>query len=76
MHALTNIRLIEAGGDYCTLAANGGIDRYDLRTRQTGRLFVRYTYRLRRQAETWRIAEKRIVILNDLLPGAVDVNAL
>jgi 3-phenylpropionate/cinnamic acid dioxygenase small subunit len=76
MHAISNVRILEEGRDTMTVASNAGIDRYELRTRRADRLFARYTHVLAKRNEGWRIAQKRIVILNDLLPGAVDINSV
>lgn len=76
VHAITNIRLLAATEHRLTVAANAGIDRYDLRSRQASRLFARYTIDLVEHDAQWRIARKHIVIVNDLLPGAVDINAI
>jgi 3-phenylpropionate/cinnamic acid dioxygenase small subunit len=76
LHAITNIRLLTSAPEEMTVASNAGVDRYDLRTRTAGRLFARYTHRFAADGGRWRIAEKRIVILNDLLPGAVDINSI
>lgn len=76
LHAITNVRLVESSSERLMVASNAGIDRYDLRTRTASRLFARYTHVLTATGAGWRIAEKRIVILNDLLPGAVDINSI
>jgi 3-phenylpropionate/cinnamic acid dioxygenase small subunit len=76
MHAITNVRLIDAGDATLELAANVSVDVFNLRDHTTHRLFGRYEHRLVAVDGTWRIARKITVLLNDYLPSVVDIYAV
>jgi len=73
MHALTNVRLVEASDAVLDLEANFSVDVVSLRDRATHRLFGRYAHRLAMREGAWRIARKVVTVLNDDLPSVVDV---
>ncbi|HUA51494.1 MAG TPA: aromatic-ring-hydroxylating dioxygenase subunit beta [Candidatus Sulfotelmatobacter sp.] len=73
MHALTNVRLVEASDAVLDLEANFSVDVVNLRNRATHRLFGRYAHRLAMREGAWRIARKVVTVLNDDLPSVVDV---
>jgi benzoate/toluate 1,2-dioxygenase subunit beta len=68
VHAVTNV-LVEpdnrVSASFCT-------QLYDVRAERTHAFFGRYEYRLRREADAWRIAMKKILLLNDVIPTVVD----
>jgi 3-phenylpropionate/cinnamic acid dioxygenase small subunit len=68
VHAVTNI-LVE-GGD--RVAASFTVHTYDVRAQRTHVFFGRYEYRLRETNAGWRIAAKKILLLNDVIPTVVD----
>jgi 3-phenylpropionate/cinnamic acid dioxygenase small subunit len=73
MHAITNVRLIEASDAALELAANVSIDLFSLKDHTSHRLFGRSEHRLVGGDGAWRIARKRVVLLNDYLPSVVDI---
>ena len=70
VHQVTNI-LVE-GDD--RVAASFSTHQFDKRAERTHTFFGRYEYRLVRTAEDgdWKIALKKILLLNDTIPTVVD----
>ncbi len=73
MHAVTNIRLLEAGEAALTLEANLSVDLFSLKDHTSHRLFGRTEHRLVAEDGAWRIARKTVVLLNDYLPSVLDI---
>jgi len=72
VHAVTNV-LVEAGGvDEAQSTASFTVHLRDVRAERSHVFFGRYEYRLRRLADDWRIARKKILLLNDVIPTVVD----
>jgi 3-phenylpropionate/cinnamic acid dioxygenase small subunit len=69
VHQVTNI-FVEAG-DRVTAAFS--VHLFDKRAERTHIFFGRYDYRLARDADAaWKIAAKKILLLNDTIPTVVD----
>lgn len=69
-HSITNVELDEAGDDLIRLAACFCVD-YHVKTR-SDRFFGRYYHSLRRVDGEWRVAQQKIVVLNDYIPTMLD----
>jgi len=76
MHAITNVRLAPAAPGRRVVHSNFSVDAYDLRRHDSSRLFGRYEHELRNVGDGWKIARKKIIVLNDRLPPVVDVYSL
>lgn len=50
--------------------------RFDVRMNRADCFFGRYEYRVVNIDRQWRIARKKILLLNDTIPTVVDINAL
>lgn len=75
-HSLSNIELLEEEGERLVLRANWTVHRFLPRERSSEVFFGSYTYGLRRVDAGWRIARKKILLLNDYLPGQIDLHSL
>jgi len=76
LHAITNARLIHETPGERRVHSNFSVDVYDLRRHESSRLFGHYEHELFNRGDGWKIARKKIVVLNDLLPPVVDVYSL
>lgn len=76
VHAVTNVLVGEAEGDDAQVTASFSVHSYDVRAERTHVFFGRYEYRLRRAGGDWRIAAKKILLLNDVIPTVVDFYAV
>ena len=70
-HVVSNIVVTAEHESGLEAAASWIVHAYGLRGTSTRS--GRYDYRLRRSAQGWRIARKKIVMIDDRLEGAVDV---
>ncbi len=76
VHAVTNV-LIEGGEDDGTaVSASFTVHLFDVRARRTHVFFGRYEHLLRPADAGWRIARKKIFLLNDIIPTVVDFYSL
>jgi len=71
-HAITNVRLQARTEDAMTVASGWTVHEYSTRTSQSSVLFGRYEHGLVLRSDGWRIRRKKVVIVNDCLPAAVD----
>ena len=72
VHSVTNVLVLAANEAEASLSASFAVHLYDVRAERTHIFFGRYEHRLRREAEGWRIAAKKILLLNDVIPTVVD----
>jgi 3-phenylpropionate/cinnamic acid dioxygenase small subunit len=70
-HLVSNVRLGEQKGDELQVFAKWQTRSF--RNQVTDTYYGSYEYRLRKAGADWRIARKRIVVLNDVLYTAVDI---
>ena len=68
VHMVTNI-MVEEGN---RVAASFATHLFDKRAERTHSFFGRYDYHLVRTDDGWRIAMKKIILLNDTIPTVVD----
>lgn len=76
VHQVTNVMVLEATEGAATVSAAFTCHRYDVRMNRTDCFFGRYEYALVLQDGAWRIARKKIVLLNDTIPTVVDINSI
>lgn len=76
VHQVTNVLVLDAGEDAATVAAAFTCHRFDVRMSRTDCFFGRYDYQLVLQGADWRIARKKITLLNDTVPTVVDINSI
>src|SRR5688572_29700817 len=72
VHSVTNVLVERSDGDDAEVAASFSVHQYDMRAERTHVFFGRYEYRLRHEAGDWRIATKKILLLNDVIPTVLD----
>jgi 3-phenylpropionate/cinnamic acid dioxygenase small subunit len=76
-HAITNILLGEPLNDTTiSVQANFTTHQFSPKEKAVEVFFGRYEHTLLLQCTTWRIARKKIILLNDYLPAKVDVFSL
>lgn len=76
VHAITNV-LVECGvDDSAGVSASFTVHRYDVRSERSHVFFGRYEYALVREGADWRIAAKKILLLNDVIPTVLDFYAV
>jgi len=68
VHQVTNILVEDAN----RVTASFATHLFDKRAERTHTFFGRYDYRLVRTDDGWRIAQKKILLLNDTIPAVVD----
>ena len=68
VHQVTNV-LVESGD---AVSASFSVQLCDVRAERTHAFFGRYEYLLRYEADSWRIAAKKILLLNDVIPTVID----
>ena len=68
VHGVTNV-LVEEGN---RVAASFAVHTHDVRAGRSHVFFGRYEYRLRPAEAGWKIAAKKILLLNDTIPTVVD----
>ncbi|MBA4353105.1 MAG: aromatic-ring-hydroxylating dioxygenase subunit beta [Novosphingobium sp.] len=76
VHQVTNVLVIAAHGDSAEVSAAFTCHRFDVRMNRADCFFGRYEYHLVRTGPDWKIARKKIVLLNDTIPTVVDINAI
>ena len=75
-HLVGSTRIVRGDASEALVHSNWNCQRLDLRTSQTQMLFGRYEHHLRLDAEGWRIAGKKVVLMNDRIPTMVDFYCL
>ena len=75
-HLVGSTRIVRCDASEALVHSNWNCQRLDLRTSQTQMLFGRYEHHLRLDAEGWRIAGKKVVLMNDRIPTMVDFYCL
>jgi len=70
-HQVTNIRLGERHDNELVVYAQWQAKSYQVD--QTSTFYGRYEYRLMQVAHEWRIRKKKIVLINDVIEGVLDI---
>jgi len=73
VHTVTNVLVEQAENDWGTVSAAFIVHRFDARRERDHAFFGRYEYRLQSRDGAWRIAMKKILLLNDIIPTVLDV---
>lgn len=76
VHLVSNILVERAEGENADVAASFAVHLHDVRAERTHVFFGRYEYRLVRKADGLRIATKKVLLLNDLIPTVVDIYSI
>jgi 3-phenylpropionate/cinnamic acid dioxygenase small subunit len=72
VHGVTNILVERTDGDEADISSSFTVHLHDKRSERTHIFFGRYEHGLRRVDGEWRIARKKILLLNDTIPTVVD----
>ncbi|OJU18012.1 MULTISPECIES: aromatic-ring-hydroxylating dioxygenase subunit beta [unclassified Sphingomonas] len=72
VHLITNVRLAEADAASAVVASNVAVHLFDKRAGRSHAFFGRYRHELRFDGQSWLIAAKTIVLLNDTIPTVLD----
>lgn len=76
VHLVTNVMVTDQGDKGAEVSAAFTCNRFDVRMNRADCFFGRYEYRLVQAGEDWKIARKKIVLLNDTIPTVVDINSI
>lgn len=76
VHQVTNVLLLSVEPGAAEVSAAFACHRFDVRMNRADCFFGRYEYRLVFETEQWRIARKKILLLNDTIPTVVDINSI
>jgi benzoate/toluate 1,2-dioxygenase subunit beta len=71
-HQVTNVRTEETGSERILARSAWSCHVFDLRAREQQVYFGHYEHRLAAEGGKLSIAEKKIVLLNDLITGSID----
>ena len=72
LHQIGNVELRAGGPAYVETEATFAVHVYDPRTAKEHTRFGRYEHVLSREGDTWRIAKKKIILVNDKVPAVLD----
>jgi 3-phenylpropionate/cinnamic acid dioxygenase small subunit len=70
-HQVSNVLLLDHAPGRMTLHASFRVDYF--RNKQPGAFFGLYEHRLVQEGDAWRIAGKRITLMNDFIPTVLDL---
>jgi len=72
-HAITNVQMAGPAADSAaTVKSSWTVNTFNPRRKAQHVFFGRYEHGLRREGDAWRIASKKILLLNDYIPTVVD----
>jgi benzoate/toluate 1,2-dioxygenase subunit beta len=72
VHAVTNVLVERADDVTADVVSSFTVHQHDVRSGQSHVFFGRYEHRLVRQGDSWLIARKKILLLNDIIPAVID----
>jgi 3-phenylpropionate/cinnamic acid dioxygenase small subunit len=72
VHSITNVVVTASDVDQSEITASFAVHLFDARSRRSHVFFGRYEYVVRCSGAEWRIARKKIFLLNDIIPTVVD----
>lgn len=72
-HLITNIQITDVVGEQVHVSANWLVQSFRVREQHSHAHYGFYEHVLRREGERLRIAKKKIVVLNDVIPSALDI---
>jgi anthranilate 1,2-dioxygenase small subunit len=73
-HFVTNIRVEQLADGDCGAKANWQVNLF--REHETTSFYGYYEYVLRPNSESWLIAKKKIIVLNDTIPTVLDIYSI
>lgn len=76
VHSVTNVLVDSDNGTEAQVSASFNVHLFDKRAERTHVFFGRYTYVLKRVDGELKIASKKILLLNDVIPTVVDFYAI
>jgi 3-phenylpropionate/cinnamic acid dioxygenase small subunit len=71
-HAITNVQLSGPTDSAATVKSSWTVHTFNPRRKAQHVFFGRYEHGLRHEGGVWRIASKKILLLNDYIPTVVD----
>jgi benzoate/toluate 1,2-dioxygenase subunit beta len=72
VHSVTNVLLETADETEARISSSFTVHLYDRRSERSHVFFGRYEHQLKLADGMWRIAAKKILLLNDVIPTVVD----
>lgn len=72
VHAVTNVLIENATETAASISSSFTVHLHDRRRERSHVFFGRYEHRLEQVEGAWRIAAKKILLLNDVIPTVVD----
>jgi 3-phenylpropionate/cinnamic acid dioxygenase small subunit len=72
VHLVANVRVEEGADDLIEGTASWVVHEYDPRVSKAHTNFGRCEFRLRRVDRGWKIARKKVILVNDLIPTVID----
>jgi 3-phenylpropionate/cinnamic acid dioxygenase small subunit len=72
LHLIGNVELGDAGPAHIETESTFAVHVYDPRTAKEHTRFGRYQHRISREQDGWRIAKKKIILVNDKVPAVLD----
>lgn len=72
MHAISNVVVATASEDKAELRANFVVHQYNPKRKKQDIFFGHYEHELRKSNDSWQIARKKIILLNDYIPAVLD----
>jgi 3-phenylpropionate/cinnamic acid dioxygenase small subunit len=72
LHQIGNVELHTVDPAYIEIEATFAVHVYDPRTAKEHTRYGRYEHRISSEQETWLIAKKKIILVNDKVPAVLD----
>ena len=72
VHCISNVLVVRGDAGSADVSASFVVHQHDVRAARSHAFFGRYHHRLRIEDGKWRIAGKKILLLNDTVPAVVD----
>jgi 3-phenylpropionate/cinnamic acid dioxygenase small subunit len=72
LHLIGNVELRDVSPAHIETESSFAVHVYDPRTAKEHTRFGRYQHRISKEQETWRIAKKKIILVNDKVPTVLD----
>lgn len=72
VHAITNVLVESAGEADAVVSSCFTVHLFDRRSERSHVFFGRYRHELHHVDGAWRIAQKKILLLNDVIPTVID----
>ena len=76
MHLLSGILLDGADETSATVRSNFAVHSFNSKRQSSTVFFGRYEHGLKREGDAWRIASKKIILLNDYIQAVVDIYSI